>query len=111
MAGTFSWRPDWGINTNFEFKVNKAEFTDYVQRAAKGINHVVPSVTLNFLRRPVSEVDAMLDFLTSKKGVESFTWYNRREQAGLYTCEEITVSDDDDGVASMTAVFLRVYGG
>lgn len=111
MAGTFTWRPDWGLSTDIEFKVQKAEFADYTQRSKKGINNGPPTITLSFSKRATQETDAIMDFLESKSGVESFAFIDRRGRPGLYTCEKVSITEDADFLASVQATFKRVYGG
>lgn len=66
--------PDKNFGRTISPSVRVAAFGDgYEQRIANGINSLKESYTLTFNTRPKAEIDDIVVFLDSKKGVTNFT--------------------------------------
>ncbi len=70
----FTWRAAYNHNTENEPRIKKIQFGEgYVQRFSDGINNILPAINLEF-ECDLNEVTAILHFLTTRAGVESFCW-------------------------------------
>lgn len=70
---TFTWPPQ-SVTESVEPRVRTAKFGDgYEQRAADGINAVLPIWELSF-SVTTATAGAILDYLLARGGVESFLW-------------------------------------
>jgi phage-related protein len=69
----FNWIPSYSSNNDVQIRKLEARFGDgYSQRQRDGINSVMSSLNLTFENRPDSEAKAIMHFVESKGGVESF---------------------------------------
>jgi len=69
----FFWAFSYGANTQHEPKVDVIEFGDgYKQRIAQGTNNSLLNFQVSFNNRSEQEAAAILHFLSSKEGYQSF---------------------------------------
>ncbi len=69
----FIWTPSYNLTIAVEPKVKSIRFGDgYEQRYADGINNSLLNLDLTFEKRNTKEATAILHFLQSRKGFESF---------------------------------------
>lgn len=71
----FTWLPSYGTDAQFEPKVKTVSFSDgYEQSIQDGINNNLLKLDLTFEDRDVNENTAILHFLSTRKGSESFVY-------------------------------------
>lgn len=71
----FEFIPDFGLTKSVKPTVRSAKFGDgYEQRVAFGINTQPENYDLVFSNRGQEETDNIEEFLSSRAGVDVFTW-------------------------------------
>jgi len=71
----FIWRPSYRGVVDSEPRLKKISFSDgYTQRLNDGINNILPSINLTFENIDINETTAILHFLESRSGSESFLY-------------------------------------
>jgi phage-related protein len=108
--------PDKSLRRATKPKVFRAAFGDgYEQRTAQGINNLDESYAITFNNREKAEIDDIVAFFDSKKGVTSFafTYPDTNGVGGETTirvvCEDYSIAYMNDSFYSCNAVFRRVY--
>lgn len=109
-------RPDKSFKRQIKPKTRIAKFGDgYEQRASIGINSINETYNVNFKTRPKAEVDDVVVFLNSKKGVTAFDYVIPDTNVGggettiKVVCESYDVSYDYGDFYSLTTKLRRVY--
>lgn len=106
----FTYIPDFGASKSLKPRVTSISFGDgYEQRATFGINNNPQIWSLSFANRSDTEAQDIDDFLTARKGVESFTWTPYNESEGRYICKEWSKSIDDFNRNTIQATFIQVF--
>ena len=122
-AANTTIRPDKSLSRASKPKIHLATFGDgYEQRLADGINSVKEIFTVSFATRPKADIDDIIFFLDSKKGVTAFDFTipdsNQLSNAGDLTagettikvvCDDFSISYDYGDFYSASAKFRRVY--
>ena len=107
---TFTWVPDYSAKLTMKPRVRSVQFGDgYMQRSADGINTNPRAPALQFSNRTDSEADAIIAFLDSRGGVESFDYTPPGGAAGKYICQEYDRTQVSYNVATVTASFKQVF--
>jgi phage-related protein len=108
--------PDKGFTRSNKPVVFVQKFGDgYEQRIANGINNLEQQFSLNFATRPKDEIDDIIAFFESKKGVTAFDYIFSDTNAGSneetvkVVCEDWSQTWDYDDYYSLTATFRRIY--
>ena len=71
----FFWKPSYRASVDNEPKIKKISFSDgYTQRMSDGISNILPSINLTFDNIDLDETTAILHFLESRSGSESFVF-------------------------------------
>lgn len=93
-----------------------AKFGDgYEQRSANGINSIQEAYNVSFATRQKSEIDDIIDFLDSKKGVTSFDFTvpdtngTNNETTVKVVCDNYSTEFVNSNFYSCSATFRRVY--
>lgn len=69
----FIWVPSYQSNFNGNPRVKEIKFGDgYTQRSKDGINNILLDLEYNFDNRSLNEASAILHFLHTRQGTESF---------------------------------------
>jgi len=111
MADTFNFIPSRGFSNPIKPRVKIAQFGDgYSQRIADGINNITKEWNLVFGSRDLNEVDLILEFLETQKGVTAFLW----TPPGEYTAQAVICQDwsrtyESHISATVQAKFVKVY--
>lgn len=107
---TFTWTPDFGAAQNSEPTVSQVKFGDgYEARVANGINPSLRNWPLSFVKRDVSEIDAIEAFLASAGAVSSFDWTPPRALSSVkVVCRKWSRSFDNAQMDSLSATFEEV---
>ena len=107
---------DKGLSSTETPRVLMASFGDgYEQRIANGINSLDQTFTLNFKTRPKAEIDDIIAFFVSRKGVTAFNYIVSDRNAGggettyKVVCDKWTKTYAYDNFYSATANFRKVY--
>jgi len=93
----FFWRPSYRMAVDNEPRIKKIQFGDgYNQRLSDGINNILPSINLTFENRDLDEITAILHFLESRAGSESFVYLPPAPRGTLsrWVCEKWTDSQE-----------------
>lgn len=108
---TFTWTPDFGAQQAIKPRVRRVAFGDgYEQRQGDGINTQPATWELTFAVRDNTETAAIMTFLSTRAGVESFDWTPPGESTALsFVCRDWTRTMDRNNVNSITARFEQVY--
>ena len=108
--------PDKGLSSTETPRVLLASFGDgYEQRIANGINSLEQTFSLSFKTRTKAEIDDIIAFFVSLKGVTAFDYVVADSNAGggettyKVVCEKWTKTYAYDDFYSATANFRRVY--
>ena len=108
--------PDRGMSWKTEPQVLKNEFGDgYTQRLSKGLNSLKQNITVNFANRTKADVDDIVAFSETKKGVTAFTFTvpdsnsGSSELAVKVICTDWSQNWENDDYYSVNATFERVY--
>lgn len=71
----FIWSPSYNTKIQITPNIKKVQYGDgYTQRSRDGINNILLPFTITFDRRDDDETRAILHFLYSRGGAESFVW-------------------------------------
>lgn len=106
----FIWKCAPGLSVDNEPKIKKIQFGDgYSQKLNDGINNILPSINLTFENIDTEEVTAILHFLESRAGSESFVFLAPapRGTLGRWTCERWTDTLDFYNNYTIQAKFDR----
>lgn len=107
---TFTYVPDFTATGTTKPTVRKSKFGDgYEQRQAFGINQNQISWDLKFTQREDADADAIIDFLDTAGGVDSFDWTPPAGDAGKYVCSEWSYTVEVANRKSINARFDLVY--
>ena len=69
----FFWSPSYGASVSQQPRIQEIQFGDgYIQRLADGVHNNLLTFNLNFNLRNLSEVTAIIHFLSSKDGHKPF---------------------------------------
>ena len=115
LVGGVSIRPDKSLKRSSKPKVHLATFGDgYEQRLADGINSVKEDYSVSFNTRTKSEIDDIVAYFESLKGVTAFNFTipdsnNSGETTIKVVCDTFDISYDYDNFYSCSAKFRRVY--
>ncbi len=108
--------PDRGMSWKTEPQVLKNEFGDgYTQRISNGLNNLKQNLTVNFANRTKADVDDIVAFFETKKGVTAFTFTvpdsnsGSSELAVKVICPDWSQNWEHDDYYSVNATFERVY--
>ena len=112
-------RPDKSLSRSSKPKIHLATFGDgYEQRLADGINSVKETFSVSFATRPKADIDDIVGYLDSLKGVTAFSFTipdsNGSEASGTETtikvvCDGFDITYDYGDFYSASAKFRRVY--
>lgn len=82
--------PSYNSSTSFEPRVLVAKLGDgYEQRTADGLNITPLKGTLNFESLTKTQLDAIVDFMAAKNGIESFFYtFPEEVSARLIICQK-----------------------
>jgi phage-related protein len=115
IGGAENIVPDKQLGRTSAPRVKLANFGDgYEQRLQDGINSVVESYSLSFVTRTKAEIDDIVAFFDTKRGVVSFNFTIPDSNAGgektiRVVCDNYSQTYDYDEYYSCTANFRRVY--
>ena len=110
--------PDKSFGRTIAPSVRVASFGDgYEQRIANGINSLKETYNLVFSTRPKAEIDDIIVFLDSKKGVTKFTLTlpdtNNTTRTGekdvKVVCDQYSVAYDYDDFYTLTIGLRKVF--
>ena len=108
--------PDKGMSAPYKPRVLVAKFGDgYQQRIANGINNLDQEFSVNFKTRTKEEIDDIVGFFESTKGVTDFDFtFADTNASGNEETVKVYVSDftqnwEYDDYYSCSATFVRVY--
>jgi|TARA_B110000858_G_scaffold195089_1_gene250754 phage-related protein len=109
-------QPDKGLSRSNTPRVLLANFGDgYEQRLADGINVLDQNMTISFSTRPKAEIDDLVAFFESLKGVSRFKFNLEDSNEGsstetiLCVCPSWSQTWAFDNFYTLTATFRRVY--
>ena len=116
-GGTGNVVPDKGLSRSSTPSVHKISFGDgYEQRIAKGINSIAESYSASFNNRTKEEIDDIIAFLDSQKGVTAFNFTipdsnasSNDETVIKVVCDTYNSSYSYGDFYSATATFRRVF--
>lgn len=106
----FTWRSSYKFNNDSVPRIRKIQLGDgYIQRASDGINNILMNITFPFSNIDINQYTAILHFLTTRKGVESFVFvppapHNIQK---LFVCEKWTHTQDFYNNYSINATFME----
>lgn len=111
MPATFNYFIDYGASEASAPKVSNIQFGDgYVQRVSHGINIDGKVWNLNFRNREIDEIDEIVEFFESKKGVDPFLWTPPGETTALlWVCQQWSRVKEHATTDSLTATFVQVF--
>lgn len=108
--------PDKTASNTLQPRIKTQTFGDgYEQRAVDGINNINETFTLNYTNRGKEEIDKLIAFLNSKKGVSpiSLTLPDSTQQSGERTVKVVTETYGrnftNDEFYSADVTLRRVY--
>tara|TARA_R100000008_G_C3556773_1_gene153682 strand:+ start:392 stop:769 length:378 start_codon:yes stop_codon:yes gene_type:complete len=108
--------PDKGMGWSTDPQVIKNEFGDgYTQRISRGLNNLKQDIKVNFANRTKADIDDIVAFFESKKGVTAFTFTvpdsnsGSSELAVKVICTQWNQVWEHDDYYSLSATFERVY--
>ena len=108
--------PDRGLNRSTKPRTHLTNFGDgYEQRLVSGINPLKEDFKVDFKNRARAEIDDIVGFFESKKGVTnfSFTFPDTNsvgnEETVKVVCEDWSISFENAEASSVSAKFRRVY--
>ena len=108
---TFTWSPEIGGTQTVNSDVEKIKFGDgYEVRLERGLNATSRSWEVQFVV-PAQQAVQILDFLQSKRGVESFNWTDPMNKPGIFVCEPGTLRSKrkDFGLYEISATFVEKF--
>jgi len=118
--GSKAIRPDKSLSRSSKPKIHLATFGDgYEQRLADGINSVKETFSVSFATRPKADIDDIVGYLDSLKGVTAFDFTipdsnvavspGPQETTIKVVCDDFSTTYEYDDFYSATANFRRVY--
>lgn len=114
--GSRQINPDRTMQRKTKPKVYMASFGDgYEQRIAQGINSLNESYSVSFNTRTKAEIDDIVGYLDSLRGVTSFNFVIPDSNAGgnettiKVVCDDYSITYTNDDFYSCDATFRRVY--
>jgi len=113
--GSKAVRPDKSLKRSSKPKIHLATFGDgYEQRLADGINSVKETYNVSFQTRPKADIDDIVGYLDSLKGVTAFNFTipdsnNSGETTIKVVCDSFDITYDYGDFYSASAKFRRVY--
>ena len=115
-ATTIQVKPDKSLARSSKPKVHLATFGDgYEQRLADGINFMKETYNVSFKTRPKADINNIIGYLGSLKGVTAFSFTIPDSNAGgnettiKVVCDGFDTTYDYGDFYSATAKFRRVY--
>jgi len=108
---SFLWTPSISSEIAANPRVKTISFGDgYSQRTKDGINNNLLSLQLSFDGRTLIEAKAILHFLYTREGVESFLWtppepFNKQKR---FICKEFPMSTSFFGAYNIRCTFEEV---
>jgi len=116
-------RPDKSLKRSSTPKVHLATFGDgYEQRLADGINNIKEEFSVSFQTRPKADIDDIVGYLDSLKGVTAFNFTipdsnqlsntspdTAGERIIKVVCDSFDITYDYGDFYSASAKFRRVY--
>lgn len=110
------YTPDRSMTKTSKPKLLLATFGDgYEQRIADGINSIKETFSLNYANRTKEEIDDLVTFLDSTKGVTSFNFVipntnNNDSPVTVKTvCDDYNTNYQYDNFYSLSVSLRRVY--
>lgn len=106
----FNWVPSYASEVPIKPRLRTIQFGDgYKQQSPDGINNILLSLNVKFDGRNQSEATAILHFLNTRAGAESFVFnalppYNTNK---LFYCEEWSSNQVFSDNFSITAQFIE----
>lgn len=107
----FIWVPSYGSNLDQQPRVLTTKFGDgYESRIDDGINNNLLTIKLTFEQRSLAEITAIIHFLTTRNGKESFIYTHLQPYniAKKYICRQWNDSQAFYGNYNLTATFEEV---
>lgn len=108
----FVWTPSRGTTSEVTPSVTTAKFGDgYAQRVVHGINNLGQTWSLTFQSNPLETAAEIIAFLTSKQGVDPFSWIPPGEYVAIdVICSKWSQTYDTEFSRTITVTFEKVYG-
>ena len=113
---TIQVKPDKSLKRSSKPKVHLATFGDgYEQRLADGINSIVETFSVSFKTRPKADINNIIGYLGSLKGVTAFNFTIPDSNAGgsettiKVVCDSFEINYEYGDFYTSTAKFRRVY--
>lgn len=104
----FTTQPDYSAQKKMAPRVRRAKFGDgYEQRTLDGLNAKLQEWSLSF-KSGTTEAETIYTFLTDRGGVEAFKWTTPDGKVAAWVCDEHTLTRDNYGWSTVTAVFREV---
>jgi phage-related protein len=106
----FTWKSSYKYSNESVPRIRKIQLGDgYSQIASDGINNILMNITFPFTNIDINEYTAILHFLTTRKGVESFVFvppppFNIQK---LFRCEKWNHSQIFFNNYEISAVFIE----
>ena len=114
-TGSVQITPDKTMQRKTKPKVYLSSFGDgYEQRISQGINPLNETYSVSFQTRTKEEIDDIVAFFDSKRGVTNFSFTipdsnNGGEKTIKVVCDDYSLSYAYDDFYSCDATFRRVY--
>jgi len=106
----FDWPVSWGTKPSYKARTIKTQYGDgYAQRLGDGINNVITGWSVVINNCPNADAEAIIAFLASKGGYQSFSWvplYGSSEVRVI--CETWDRPTSGPAVSDITATFEKV---
>jgi len=103
-------QPDYGLAGQPAFAVDTVSFGDgYEQRRPSGLNSVRRSWRVEWTLLDYTQMDALRDFLLSKKGVEAFLWEVEGESVQVVCKQAPQDSHTNFSTYSLSATFTEDF--
>lgn len=107
----FTWRPSYQGDADLSPRLKVIKFGDgYEQRVRDGINSTLIKLNMIFAERDIQEATAILHFLHTREGAESFLYTPTQPLNKLmrFSCKELTYSENFANSFTINAKFEQV---
>lgn len=105
----FTYVPDRPATESSSPRVDVASLANYEQRNIRGINPFRDSWDLNFSARSASDAEAILNFFSSRNGIEAFEWTTPFGETGQFVALDWRASLDSCNIRTVSAKFELTY--